>query len=95
MDTGYALDDSVTGTTFPNGKTITYELDQYSRKVGQVDTVGLMTAYAFNATNQLARVSNGIDSITYSYSTDTSNNSMIGAPEGLTLASNYTETYQY
>jgi RHS repeat-associated protein len=95
MTTDYALDGSVTANAYPDGKKVTYKLDQYSRKVGQVDTSGLETTYAYTATNQLSSVSNGLDTITYSYYKDTTRSTMFGAPQGMVLANSYAEVYQY
>lgn len=91
----YTLDGVLSSITYPDGKKLAYTLDQYSRKVGQTDVSGAATSYSYTPHNQLASVSNGHDTLTYSYYSDTSKNTVIGAPQGVTLANNYTETYQY
>jgi RHS repeat-associated protein len=91
----YTLDGVLKSITYPDGKTLSYELDQYSRKIGQVDVTGASTSYAYTALNQLASVQNNHDTLTYSYYNDVAENTVIGAPKSVTLANSYTETYQY
>lgn len=91
----YSIDGVLTSITYPDGKKLTYTLDQYSRAVSQEDFGGVVTTYAYTAQNQLQAVTTGNDTLTYSYSTDTSVNLMLGAPLSVSLANHYTETYQY
>lgn len=91
----YTLDGVLTSITYPDGKKLAYTLDQYSRKVGMVDVSGAATSYSYTPQNQLASVRNAQDTLTYAYYSDTSKNTIIGAPMSVTLANNYTETYQY
>jgi RHS repeat-associated protein len=91
----YSLDSVLTGITYPDGKKLAYTLDQYSRKVDQLDVSGATTTYAYTALNQLSSVKNTQDSLTYSFYDDTSKNTMFGAPKSVSLSNNYTETYQY
>lgn len=91
----YSLDNVLTSIRYPDGKMLAYTLDQYSRKVAQVDVSGASTTYTYTAFNQLASVTNAHDSLTYDFYSDTSKNTLLGAPKSVTLANNYTETYQY
>jgi RHS repeat-associated protein len=91
----YTLDGVLTSIAYPDGKTLAYTLDQYSRKIAQTDVSGATTSYSYTPQNQLASVKNGQDTLSYSYYSDTSHNTVIGAPQSVTLANNYTETYQY
>ena len=91
----YALDGVLTSITYPDGKKLAYTLDQYSRKVGMVDVSGAATSYTYTPQNQLVTVKNAQDTLTYAYYSDTSKNTILGAPMSVTLANNYTETYQY
>lgn len=91
----YSLDSVVTGIAYPDGKKIAYTLDQYSRKVSQLDASGAMTTYAYTALNQLSSVKNARDLLTYSFYNDTSKNTVLGAPKSVSLSNNYIETYLY
>jgi RHS repeat-associated protein len=91
----YTLDGVLTAIVYPDGKKLSYTLDQYSRKIGQLDVSGASTSYAYSAQNLLASVTNAHDSLVYSYYQDTSQNTIFGAPKSVTLSSKYTETYQY
>lgn len=91
----YTLDGVLTSISYPDGKTLAYTLDQYSRKIAQTDVSGATTSYSYTQQNQLATVKNGQDTLSYGYYSDTSKNTVIGAPQSVTLANNYTETYQY
>lgn len=91
----YSIDGVLTSITYPDGKKLGYALDQYSRTVSQQDFGGATTTYAYTPQNQLLSVTTGNDALTYSYCTDPTVNLMLGAPQGVSLANNYTETYQY
>ncbi|MCE3261520.1 MAG: repeat protein [Pseudoduganella sp.] len=91
----YALDGVLTSIAYPDGKKLAYTLDQYSRKVGMVDVSGAASSYTYTQQNQLATVKNAQDTLTYAYYKDTSKNTILGAPMSVTLANNYTETFQY
>ncbi|MBN9127372.1 MAG: RHS repeat protein, partial [Nitrosospira sp.] len=90
-----SLDSVLTGIAYPDGKKIAYTLDQYSRKVSQLDVSGATTTYAYTALNQLSSVKNTRDSLTYGFYDDTSKNTVLGAPKSVSLSNNYTETYRY
>ncbi len=91
----YSLDGVLTSITYPDGKKLSYSLDQNSRTVGQQDFGGVTTTYTYTPQNQLLSVVTAKDTLTYSYCSDASVNLMLGAPLGVSLANYYTETYQY
>lgn len=91
----YSIDGVLTSITYPDGKKLSYTLDQYSRAVSQQDVGGATTTYAYTPQNQILSVTTANDTLTYSYCADPTVNLMLGAPLGVSLANNYTETYQY
>ena len=95
VSTVYSLDSIVTGICYPDSKSLSYTLDKYSRKIIQKDISSLETKYQFNALNQLLSVATNGDTLSYSYSSDTTKNSRLGALKSISLAGIYTETYTY
>lgn len=91
----YSLDGVLTSITYPDGKTYTVTLDQYSRKVSEKDASGVTTDYSYTSTNQLSAVKTLQDTLTYDYNDDLANNVFIGAPKSVKVSNLYTETYIY
>lgn len=95
LSTTWSLDGVPTSITYPDGSSLRYELDAYSRKVAQTDTTGMRTTFSYTAANQLAKVQNGHDTLQYAYESDTTRNTLYGAPLSVTLEGGTIETYQY
>jgi RHS repeat-associated protein len=95
MSTTYSLDGIETAITYPDGKSVTYAVDQFSRKVKQTDTAGAVSTFAFNALNQLVAVKSATDSLNYNFYSDVTKNLTFGSVKSVTLSGKYTETYRY
>jgi RHS repeat-associated protein len=95
MSTTYSLDGIDTLVTYPDGKSVTYVLDQFSRKVKQTDAAGAVTTFTFNALNQLVTVKSATDILSYDFYSDPAQNLVFGSVKSVTLSGKYTETYGY
>ncbi|MCS4510458.1 RHS repeat-associated core domain-containing protein [Xylophilus ampelinus] len=91
----YSIDGVLTSITYPDGKKLSYILDGYSRAISQQDFGGATTTYTYTPQNQILSVSTANDVLTHLYCADPAVNLMLGAPLGVILADNYTETYRY
>jgi RHS repeat-associated protein len=88
----YYLDGSAKSITYPDGKSQSYQLDQYSRVIRQRDASGAATTNAFNDKGLLIAQEHGGDKLSFTYGTINHTNALL---QSISLSGNQTLNRQY
>lgn len=67
MQFSYTLDGSAQAVIYPDGRSQSYDIDQYSRVVAETDAAGMVTSTTFDAFGRVATRQHGVDTLTLLY----------------------------